>query len=395
MSALPVSWEDVCPRRLAAQHLRAPAPAASFHRMVSDICGLHAQVMSSAELAAAVRVDGLGRGTVAAALWSDRTLVKTWAQRGTLHLLTAEDYPRHVAALSNRRFDLDAPWLKYHGLVPADVPALADAVSEALDGRQLTREELGREVVHLLGDGKWAQLLASGWGAVLKPVAFQGRLCFGPTDGNRVTFVRPDQWLGAFDRLDPQESLTEVARRFLAAYGPATAEEFARWWGVQPKAVRPVLGAENGFTQVTVDGGKPAWAVPETGAENGDAEAPVVRLLPLFDPYTVAVRRNGERPLPKPAQDLVYRKAGWISPVLLVDGQLAGVWEHTEDKGRLHVQVRPFAPVEPEVADLAIVEAQRLAAYLGLSTDVTVGGFAAGRGRKNLRRSSTRREAPV
>lgn len=390
-----MSWEDVCRRRLRAQHLRAPVPAASFHRMVSDICGLHAQVMSSAELAAAVRVDGLEQATVANALWSHRTLVKTWAQRGTLHLLTAEDYPRHVAALSNRRFDLDAPWLKYHGLVAADVPALADAVSEALDGRQLTREELGREVVRLTGDGKWEGLLASGWGAVLKPVAFQGRLCFGPSDGNRVTFVRPDQWLGAFDRLDPVESLTEVARRFLAAYGPATVEEFARWWGVQPKAVRPVLRADNGFTQVAVDGGKPAWAVPETQADGGDGPAPVVRLLPLFDPYTVAVRRNGQRPLAGPQQALVYRKAGWISPVLLVDGELAGVWEHVEAKGRLHVEVHPFGPVEPLVADLAVAEAQRLASYLGLSTDVTVGGFAAGRGRKNLRRSSTRREAPA
>jgi len=140
-----LTWEEICRRRLAAQHLRTPLPAGSFHRMVTDICGLHAQVASSAELAAAVRVDGLTPGTVATALWSDRSLVKTWAMRGTLHALTAADYPIYVAALSNRRFDLDGPWLKYHGLVAADVPALIDAVSDALDGRQLTREELGRE----------------------------------------------------------------------------------------------------------------------------------------------------------------------------------------------------------------------------------------------------------
>ena len=393
MSPLPVSWEEVCRRRLRAQHLLRPLPAAAFHRMVSDICGLHAQVMSSAEMAAGVRADGLDRTAVADGLWSDRTLVKTWAMRGTLHLLTAEHYPLYVAALSNRRFDLDGPWLKYHGLVAPDVAALVDAVSEALDGRQLTREELAGEVVRLLGDSKWEHLLASGWGAVLKPVAFQGRLCFGPSDGNRVSFVRPDQWLGPFERLDPAASLVEVARRFLGAYGPATVDELARWWGVQPKAVRPALRVEHGFTPVTVDGGKPAWAVPEAPA--GAGGAPVVRLLPLFDPYTVAVRRNGQRPLSGPEKDLVYRKAGWISPVLLVDGELAGVWEHSEDKGRLRVDVRPFRPLDPVVADLAASEAGRLASYLGLSTDVTVGGFGAGRGRKNLPRSSTRREAPA
>ena len=176
-------------------------------------------------------------------------------------------------------------------------------------------------------------------------------------------------------------SLAEVARRFLAAYGPATVDEFARWWGVQPKAARGVLGAENGFVKVEVDGGKPAWTVPGKPARRDGA--PVVRLLPLFDPYTVAVRRNGERPLSGPEKDLVYRKAGWISPVLLVDGELAGVWEHAEVKGRLRVDVNLFGPLDSAVPALATVEAERLAAYLGLSTDVTVGGFVAGRTRKN------------
>lgn len=250
MTSPSLSWEEVCRRRLAAQHLRAPLPATSFHRMVSDICGLHAQVMSAAELAAAVRVEGLGRDVVPTALWADRALVKMWAMRGTLHLLLAQEVPIYVAALSDRRFDLDAPWLKYHGLAATEVPALIDAVASALDGRQLTREELGREVVRLLGDRKFEAMLASGWAAVLKPAAFQGLLCFGPSDGNRVTFVRPDQWIGDFDRPDPVESLREMARRFLAAYGPARLEDFARWWGVAPKAVRSVFRAGDGFSEV-------------------------------------------------------------------------------------------------------------------------------------------------
>ena len=359
--------------------------------MVSDICGLHAQVMSAAGLAAAVRIDGLARDTVADALWRDRTLVKTWAMRGTLHLLPVEEFGLYVAALSNRRFDLDAPWLKYFGLVAGDVPALVDAVGQALDGRQLTREELGREVVRLLGDAKFEALLASGWGAVLKPVAFQGRLCFGPSDGTRVTFVRPDQWIGAFDRPDPVQALREMARRYLAAYGPASVEQFATWWGVKPKAVRSVFVAGDGFSEVDFEG-KKAWTVVRDpavgdGAPLGGDGGPVVRLLPLFDPYTVAVRRGGDRPLAPPEKDLVYRKAGWISPVLLVDGELAGVWEHTEAKGRLGVDIRPFAPLEPFVADRAVIEAQRLADHLGATVNVTFAsgsaGFEAGHGRKD------------
>ena len=386
MSVPSLSWEEVCRRRLAAQHLRAPLPVAGFDRMVSDICGLHAQVMSAAELAAAVRVAGLPRGTVATALWQDRSLVKLWAQRGTLHLLVADELPLHVAALSNRRFDLDAPWLKHFGLEAKEVPALIDAVGEALDGRQLSREELGREVVRILGDVKFEALLASGWGALLKPAAFRGVLCFGPSEGNRVTFVRPDQWIGPFKMPDPGESLREMARRFLAAYGPATVDEFARWWGVKPKAVRPVFTAGDGFTQVEVEGRK-AWTVDQGRVPDGPS-GPVVRLLPLFDPYVVAVRRAGERPLEAPFKDLVYRKAGWISPVVLVDGELAGVWEHAEAKDGVRVDIRPFRPLDSEVVDLAVAEAERLAHHLGETLSVTFsgapGGFDAAPGRNNL-----------
>jgi hypothetical protein len=339
--------------------------------MVADICGLHAQVMSGAELAAAVRLEGLARGTVATALWEERRLVKTWAMRGTLHLLLAEELPLYVAALSNRRFDLDRPWLKYHGVTAAEVAALGDAVGKALDGWQLTREELGREVVRSLGDSKFEALLASGWGAVLKPVAFQGMLCFGPSEGNRVTFVRPDQWIGAFDLPDPMESLREMARRYLAAYGPARLEDFARWWGVTPKVVRPVFEAGDGWAQVEVDGTK-AWAVTGAPTRQAKTDGPVVRLLPLFDPYTVAVRRGPDRPLTGPEKDLVYRKAGWISPVLLVDGEIAGVWEHTEAKGEARVEIRPFTPLEDEVAARAAGEASRLGAHLGVPVSVDV-----------------------
>ena len=385
MSPPPVSWAEICRRRLRAQHLRTPLPAASFHQMVGDICGLHAQVMSSTELSAAVRLDGLGQGAVADALWQDKTLVKTWAQRGTLHLLRADEFPLYVGALSNRRFDEDKPWLKYHGLVASDVPALVDAVARALDDRQLTREELGREVVRLLGDSKFGELLSSGWGAVLKPVAFQGQLCFGPSDGNRVTFVRPDQWIGPFERPDPVASLQEIARRFLTAYGPARVEEFARWWGVAPKAVRGVLRSEHGFHEVEVDG-KKAWTVWDDEGGTPD-DGPVVRLLPLFDPYTVAVRRNGDRPLDGPEKDLVYRKAGWISPVLLVDGELAGIWDHFETKTGVSVDIRPFQRLARAVLELAALEAESLGQHLGVPVVVTFGrevqGFTRGRGRKN------------
>ena len=73
--------------RLRRHHLHEPAPAAAMLEVAAAICGLHAQLMSSAELTLWARVAGLEPDAVQRALWNDRSLVKTWAMRGTLHLL--------------------------------------------------------------------------------------------------------------------------------------------------------------------------------------------------------------------------------------------------------------------------------------------------------------------
>jgi hypothetical protein len=124
-----------------------PAKASRLLDVVSDVCNLQAQVMSCAELAAGVRTDRLDPSAVSDGLWKHRTLVKTWTQRGTLHVVTAADFPIYASALSaNTRFH-NASWLKYFGFEAADIHALIDAAANALDGRQLTREQLTAEIV--------------------------------------------------------------------------------------------------------------------------------------------------------------------------------------------------------------------------------------------------------
>ncbi len=92
-----LTWENVLAWRLRRQHLDRRAPREALLAAVADICGLHAQVMSSAELTAWARVEGIEPGAVGRALWEERTLVKTWAMRGTLHLLPASELPLWVA----------------------------------------------------------------------------------------------------------------------------------------------------------------------------------------------------------------------------------------------------------------------------------------------------------
>src|SRR5436189_6188583 len=105
---LRLTWPRAAAWRMRRHNLDRRAPARSMLAVASRLCGLHAQVMSSAELTVWARVEDLDRRAVQRALWEDRTLVKTWAMRGTLHLLPAAELPLCRAALSTSRRHLKA-----------------------------------------------------------------------------------------------------------------------------------------------------------------------------------------------------------------------------------------------------------------------------------------------
>src|SRR5579864_1245572 len=127
---LKLTWRQALAWRIRRHHLDQRAPAGSMLAIASRLCGLHAQVMTSAELTVWARVEDLDRGAVRWALWEDRTLVKTWAMRGTLHLLPANELPLWHAALStSRRYLKPASWQKYFGITIEELDRLTEAVA--------------------------------------------------------------------------------------------------------------------------------------------------------------------------------------------------------------------------------------------------------------------------
>ncbi|MHB8598360.1 MAG: DNA glycosylase AlkZ-like family protein [Ktedonobacteraceae bacterium] len=139
----------------------------------------------------------------------------------------------YVAALSFREFRNWSAYFAYYGLSPAQHEAFLSAVPQVVGSEPMTREQLASalakqtDIAHL-GD----VILSSGWGTPLRQSALRGDLCFGPNQGQNVTFVNPRAWIGAWQSIEPELALQELVRRYLRAYGPATAEDFARWcWG--------------------------------------------------------------------------------------------------------------------------------------------------------------------
>ena len=317
MDAPTVTWAQTRAFRLERMHLVEPLGSRSLRRVAKDLGGIHAQVHSSAVLQAGSRIEGMSDSAVENALKS-KSLVKTWMMRGTIHYLAADDLPVWASASATRRLWNKPYWQKAFGITAKDVERATKIIPEALDGKVLTREAIADEVHRITKNKAMDDLLRSGWGSVLKILAGEGHLCFGPSQGRNVAFTRPDQWLKGWPEPPPtDEALAAVLRRYLASHGPASREEFARWWGFAPPDANGVFRAlEKEIVQVDREGDKAFILKRDLKALEAAEEDGIVRMLPMFDAYTLAGLPH-DQIVPKARKDLVYRKGAWVSQVVL------------------------------------------------------------------------------
>lgn len=392
-----VSWDQVLAWRLR-RHLLEPAPggagtsAPDAVDVVRRLCGVQAQVLSAAELAVAVRgarspAAGTGTGAataasttaaagaapsaVAAALVG-RRLLRTWAMRGTLHVLTGQDAGAYLALVAAARTWERSSWQRTFATA-AQLAALADVVVTALDGRSLTREELAQEVGDRSGDPGLRERVTSGWGAVLKPLAWQGLLCQGDPRGNRVTFTTPASHVPGWQGLPgTQEAARRAVPAYLAAHGPASPETFDRWLtrGLSRRAaVRAWFGdLDDALASVEVEGTPLLLQACDVDELAGARPSEAVRLLPAFDQWLLGPGTGDEHVVPPSRRTAVSRQAGWIAPVVVVGGRVRGTWQLRP--GALDVQLFADEPAVP--ADALEAEADRVCRAAGVEVPLAV-----------------------
>ncbi|MDQ6898322.1 MAG: winged helix DNA-binding domain-containing protein [Candidatus Dormibacteraeota bacterium] len=292
------------------------------------------------------------------ALWQDRSLMRAWCMRGTLHLLTPEQHQVYTSMFEPETVYREI-WLKWMGLTLAQARELECKLAQALDaGEPLSRRELGER----LG------MPIDSWGSLLGPAARLGLLVHGPPRGQEVTFVRPDRWLGRPQvRLDPAEARKCWLRRYLRSYGPATRRDYGRWTGFRTAAqvhdsFRLLLPE---LMEVEVDGAKLlALAADEEALGRADELDLPGRLLAGFEPFLLA-HAERDHLLLRRHRTAVYRTAGWISPTVLLGGRVAGVWGHRLLRDRLKVTVTQLQRFGAHERRLVKAEAERLATCFG------------------------------
>ena len=336
------------------------------------LVGVQAQVASAAELAVAARRRSPKRGEVERAL-ADRSLVKTWAMRGTLHLLPADMAPTVLATLSRLRPWTAPSWQRYHGVSAADVDRVLYAIPHVLSDEPITREELGVAVAGRVRSKAVAERLASGWSELLKPAAFAGLLLQGPPRDGRVTFVRSDAWVRGWRSPDPDDAGADLLRMYLGVHGPAAMQHVADWWARQRAgAVRSWFDRlADELVTVDVEGDRLYALASDLPALRRARPHDTLRLVPNFDQYLLGAGSGSSAFVPAAQKARVSRTAGWISPLVLRGGRVAGVWELEREAGRIDVEAFERVP-RPALAD----EAAHLGRFLGrdLSVRVARGG---------------------
>lgn len=376
-----VTWNQVAAFRLARHHLLERAPARSLVTVAGDMTGAQAQLLSAAQISFWARVRDLEIAHVQEAL-DKRRLVKASCMRRTLFLVPARDLAVFVRGTA-RRAEKEIRWALGKGVPGRVVEAAIEAVLSVLD-EPLTRPEIAERTSQRLGvqmqsyhGGGWGnrrELAAVPVGSLNYPVVellhlagARGVLCYGPNHGNEPTFVRAEAWIPKWKDVSREEAERILLRKYLKAFGPGTAADFALWTGMTLTEARHVWASEQAsLASVNVEG----WAADVLQEDlralaQTEFEPPLVRLLPYFDTFLLG-HKERDHLMDVKHRPNVYRPQGWIAPVVLVGGRVRAVWEHAREGNRLRIKVTKFEKLSRRVAAGIREESQDLGRFLGI-----------------------------
>jgi hypothetical protein len=305
-----------------------PASGVPPDQVAAVMCGAHAQVMSAAELSIGRRIAGATRDDIRQALWEDRTLIKTFGPRGTVHLVAAVDLPMWVGALSAL-----PPSVPTHPepvrFTPAEADEVIAAIGASLAEAELPVDELTAAIHQRVGgwavertmdafQDKWPR-----WRLLTSTAAHRGCCASAATRGE----MSPTQARGggsrAFNRWTVRRRFGRCSSGTSTSTAPSRRSTSRPWLAIQPRRAAELFeSAARDLERVVVDGAR-AWTLAGDTAAPGDPHRGV-RLLPYFDAYVVGGQPRG-RLYPGPAGTRALTPSGQAGnyPVLLIDGTSA------------------------------------------------------------------------
>jgi len=335
------------PERLTAQAL-AGEPLRSPEAVAERLLAVQGQDPRGARLAVRARTDGLSAADVDRALTEERSLLITWLNRGTLHLVRSEDYPwlhlltapTHYASCKRR--------LHKEGFSERDGERALKVIEKTLaDEGPLGGKDL-RARLEAAGVRTEGQIFIH----LMFIAAAKGILVRGPMVGKQHAYVLVRDWLGKQKPVDREQAVVELARRYLVGHGPADDRDLARWAGLPLRDARAGLEAIAAELEQREDGLVELKKRPATGP------MPPPRLLGAFDPLLLGWTSREEVVGP---HKILVTINGIFRPFALVDGRAVATWKLAGGK----LTIEHLAQVKKKDAAALDDEAQRVLEYLG------------------------------
>jgi hypothetical protein len=335
--------------RLTAQLLAGPRPASPV-AVVERLLAVQAQDPRGARLAVRARSTGLTAADVDRALTEERSLVITWLNRGTLHLVWSEDYPWRHALTTPQLFTANARRLEQEGVTPEAAERGVAVIERSLAAEgPLTRRQL-RELIDAADVPTRGQALVH----VLMLASLRGLIVRGPMIGREHAYALVRDWLGTSPPArDRDLGLAELARRFLAGHGPAGDRDLARWAGL------PLRDARAGLEAIASDLDQRAGGLVDLAGRPPAAGLPPPRLLGAYDPLLLGWT---SRESLLGAHEGRVTVEGLFRPFALVRGRAAATWKL--EAGR--VVLEPFGRLSREDGASLEAEARDVVRFLGL-----------------------------
>ncbi|MDP9117336.1 MAG: winged helix DNA-binding domain-containing protein [Actinomycetota bacterium] len=343
------------------RHGFARRPAQTVVEATRLTTAIQAQEPAAARLGVRARSAGTTEADVLAAIETDRSVVRTWLMRATIHLVAASDV-RWLTALLGPAFarKFRKRWIDL-GLTEEVLAGTAQALPDVLSAGPLTRHEI---MAGLCDHGIAIDGADESAAHVLLHATGLGLVCRGPERGRDATFALLDQWVpegGDGPRGD--EALALLARRFFQAFSPATAADFTTWSGLASTAAIALIRDE--LTSVEV-AGRAAYSLGVSQPQRG------VRLVPGFDNFLVGYR-DRDLIIDPALRDRVFL-GGIIRPTVLRDGRVIGTWRLSRKARRAEIEVTYFAPISRALRIAVDAEGADIERFIGQPTDMRQSG---------------------
>ncbi|MWG34876.1 winged helix DNA-binding domain-containing protein [Halomarina oriensis] len=364
---MPHSIERAVRTRLREQRI---APRASEDTpvadVVRDVVGIQAQEKPAAALSLRARRRGLTTVDIEHALYEERSIVRTWCMRGTLHYVATEDLP-WLLALCGPTFATRGPEprrLAAWGLDNDTAETAVETIGEVLaDEGPLTKQGIAEALV---ARGTDVDPSTQAPWFLIRRAALCGVCCeVAPIDGKNA-YDRLDSWVDLDDPPADDERLATLARRYLTAYGPATRADFAAWCGLYATDVKTAWASlADETTEVPAPGGMASVldTVADVALDDPLVPFPTVRLLGGYDSYLLGYAKEN-RVIPNDTESHLWPGGGIIRPAVVRDGWTMGIWRLDRSRATTAVEVTPLGPLDDARAELA-AEASDVGRFLG------------------------------